>query len=281
MNKFRFDFLIYKLKIFIIRIIGYEKPLRVAFLKYLSIKYKTFRPHYETIMYESCIEAKKLGYNEVSILELGVAGGNGIIALEKYKNKIEKFLNIKITIYGFDSGEGMPQTKLYQDLKYIWKPGFFKVNRKLLEEKIKSKIFYGNIENTVDQFLDFSPKNISAIFFDLDYYSSTKIFLDQLKKLDRHLCPRVYCYFDDVFDVNLSICKYNGELLAIEEFNKENSNTKIAISLDNIKHFKFPLAKNMIHIMHNFNHPDYNKFIGLNNENSLSLNNNTSDRNIF
>jgi hypothetical protein len=186
MNKFRLDFLIYKLKIFIIRIIGYEKPLRVAFLKYLSIKYKTFRPHYETIMYESCIEAKKLGYNEVSILELGVAGGNGIIALEKYKNKIEKFLNIKITIYGFDSGEGMPQTKLYQDLKYIWKPGFFKVNRKLLEDKIKSKIFYWNIENTVDQFLNCTPKNISAIFFDLDYYSSTKIFLDQLQKISTH-----------------------------------------------------------------------------------------------
>ena len=62
---------------------------------------------------------------------------------------------------------------------------------------------------------------------------------------------------------------------------KENNNSKIAISLDNIKHFKFPLAKNMLHIMHNFDHPDYNKFIGLNNENSLSLNNNTSDRNIL
>jgi hypothetical protein len=36
---------------------------------------------------ESCLEAKKLGYSEVSVLELGVAGGNGIIALEKYKKK--------------------------------------------------------------------------------------------------------------------------------------------------------------------------------------------------
>ena len=280
-KKYRISFFIYRIKILIIRIIGYEKPLRVAILKYLSVKYKTFRPHYETILYESCIEAKKLGYNEVSILELGVAGGNGIISLEKYKNKIEKFLEIKINIYGFDSGEGMPNTELYQDLKYIWKPGFFKINKKVLEERIKSKIFYGDIKNTVDQFLTHSPKNISAIFFDLDYYSSTKNFLDQIKKMHGYLCPRVYCYFDDVFDVNLSICKYNGELLAIEEFNKENNNSKIAISLDNIKHFKFPLAKNMVHIMHNFDHPDYNKFIGLNNENSLSLDNNTSDINIL
>ena len=56
-----------------------------ALLKLLSIKYKQFRPHYETILLESCIEAQKLGYNEVSVLELGVAGGNGLIALEKYK----------------------------------------------------------------------------------------------------------------------------------------------------------------------------------------------------
>ena len=43
----------------------------------------------QTILYESCLGAKKLGYNEVSVLELGIAGGNGIISLENYKKKIE------------------------------------------------------------------------------------------------------------------------------------------------------------------------------------------------
>jgi len=70
----------YRLKIFFLRILGYEQPLRVAFLKYLSLRYQQFRPHYETLLLESCLEAKKLGYKEVSILELGVAGGNGIIS---------------------------------------------------------------------------------------------------------------------------------------------------------------------------------------------------------
>ena len=86
-KNFSLTFFFYKIKILILRIIGYEKPLRVAILKYLSLKYKTFRPHYETILYQSCLEANKLGYNEVSILELGVAGGNGIISLENYKKK--------------------------------------------------------------------------------------------------------------------------------------------------------------------------------------------------
>jgi hypothetical protein len=77
----------YKFKIFLLRIIGYDKPYRVALLQYFSSIFKQFRPHYETILLESILEAKRLGYNEVSVLELGVAGGNGIIALENYKKK--------------------------------------------------------------------------------------------------------------------------------------------------------------------------------------------------
>ena len=87
----KFMFL-YRLKIFFLRVLGYEKPLRVAILKYLSLKYKQFKPNYETILLESCIEAKKLGYDEVSVLELGVAGGNGLLSLEKYKKKNSKTL---------------------------------------------------------------------------------------------------------------------------------------------------------------------------------------------
>ena len=58
---------LYKLKIFLLRVIGYEKPLRVAFLKYLQVKFKTFKPHYETILLESCKEVKKLGIDNVCV----------------------------------------------------------------------------------------------------------------------------------------------------------------------------------------------------------------------
>ena len=37
---------LFKIKLFIIRLICYEKPLRVVFAKYLSLMFKTFRPHY-------------------------------------------------------------------------------------------------------------------------------------------------------------------------------------------------------------------------------------------
>ena len=80
----------YKLNLLFKRVICYEKPLRVALLAYLGLKFKTFKPHYESILYEACLEAKKLGINQVSVIELGVAGGAGIVSLEKYKKKREK-----------------------------------------------------------------------------------------------------------------------------------------------------------------------------------------------
>lgn len=109
----------YKLKIFVLRVFGYNKPLRLALLKYLSLKFKKFRPHYETILLESVIEAKKLGYKEVSILEIGVAGGNGILSLENYKSKIENLTNVKIKIFGFDFGDGLPKTNNKFDLPFL------------------------------------------------------------------------------------------------------------------------------------------------------------------
>jgi hypothetical protein len=272
---------VYRLKIFFLRLLGYEKPLRVALLKYFRLKYKTFRPHYETILLESCLEAKKLGYNEVSVLELGVAGGNGIIALEKYKKKIQNFLNIKINIYGFDSGEGLPKTNYIEDVPYVWKAGDFKVDKNILNSKITSKIFIGDIKNTVEKFADIKPKNIISIFFDLDLYSSTKDFLNQITKIEKFLCPRVYCYFDDVFSPNYYLNQFNGESLAINEFNNENKNIKIGFSLDNINDFKFPLAKNMLFLLHKFDHCDYTKYIGHDDESSLSINDQKIRQKIF
>tara|TARA_B100000686_G_C16709055_1_gene928034 strand:+ start:778 stop:1566 length:789 start_codon:yes stop_codon:yes gene_type:complete len=249
---------------------GYEKPLRVALLKLLSIKYKSFRPQYETILLESCLEAKKLGYKEITVLELGVAGGNGIVSLEKYRKKIQKKIDIKINIYGFDTGEGIPKSNLKEDLPFIWKAGQYKINKEKLEKRVDSKIYYGDIKNTVEEFCKINPKNISVIFFDLDLYSSTASFLKKINYWGKFISPRVYCYFDDLFNYNY-VSHFNGELLAIKEFNKENQDYKIGTNIDHVADFKFPLAKGLLYTLHNFNHEDYLKYIGLDDNELMSL----------
>ena len=122
--------------------------------------------------------------------------------------------------------------------------GQYKVDKNSLKEKIDSRIFYGDIKDTIKDFAKTNPKNISCILFDLDYYTSTKNFLDEITLLEKFLIPRVLCYFDDVFSVNHWINEHNGELLAIREFNKKHLNLKIGLALDNVTDFKFPLAKN-------------------------------------
>ena len=228
----------YKLNLLFKRIAGYEKPLRVALLGYLSLKFKTFKPHYESILYEACLEAKKLGINQVSVIELGVAGGAGIVSLEKYKKKIEKVLDINIKIYGFDMGSGLPKIEADEDLPFLWRKGLYNIDKAALEKKVNSKIFYGDVKNTVDDFVKINKNNICCIFFDLDLYTSTINFLNQIPKIKDHLLPRVLCYFDDVYVFENYINQFNGVFKAIDEFNKNFSEFKLGYSIDHFKNFK-------------------------------------------
>jgi len=262
----------YKLNLLLKRILHYDKPLRVAFLAYLSLKFKTFKPHYESILYEGCLEAKKLGINTVTVLELGVAGGNGIVSLEKYKKKIEKVLDIKIEIYGFDTGSGLPDTgSLNEDLPFFWRTDLYKMDKEALEKRIRSKIFYGDVKDTVDDFIKVNKNKICCIFFDLDLYTSTINFLNQIPKITDHLLPRVLCYFDDVYVPENYISHFNGVFKAIDEFNKKSSEFKLGCSVDHHKSFKFPLAKTSIYTLHSFKNKLYKKFISSDIESDLSV----------
>lgn len=270
----------YKLKIFLLRVLGYGKPLRIALLKYLTLKFKKFRPHYETILLESVLEAKKIGYKEVSVLELGVAGGNGILALEKYKKNIEKLTKVKINIFGFDYGEGLPKTSNKYDLPFMWSEGDYKIDKDKLNKLINSKIYFGDIKDTLIKFIESNPPPISTIFFDLDYYTSTKNFLDQIPKIKNFLCPRVYCYFDDIFSLGHHINEHNGELLAIKEFNDNNEDIKIGKSLSNAYDFKFSIGNEYLFMLNNFSHKNYFKNINYKKD-DLSLNSKKIDYHIF
>ena len=64
--------------------------------------------------------------------------------------------------------------------------------------------------------------------------------------MENNLAPRVICYFDDVFPDKHYVNEHNGVLLAIKEFNNENSSIKIGKSLDSINDFRFPIGRDKI-----------------------------------
>ena len=279
------NFFFYKLKLLFLRVLCYEKPLRVAFTKFLSLKFSNFRPHYESLIYETSKNAIKLGFNEISVVELGVAGGNGIKSILKYKRKIEKILDIKINIVGFDTGTGLPNSDLKEDLPYFWKQGdYTNINLKDLEKEDSSiKIYEGNISSTIDKYILENKIKIGLIFFDLDLYSSTKLFLDMIPALSEKklLLPRVFCYFDDLFVADYTLNDINGEPLAIKEFNNQFKKIKLGKTFDHITDFKFPLAKGQIYTLHDFDNENYNKYIGIYSTASLSNKKNEQFRSLI
>ena len=89
------------------------------------------------------------------------------------------------------------------------------------------------------------------------------------------------CYFDDLFIADYGLDDSNGEPLAISNFNKENKNFKLGKAFDNVSDFKFPLAKNQIYTLHDYNNYNYNKYIGIYTEDSLSNKKSKNSRSIL
>ena len=196
-------------------------------LEKLIIYGKEYRPHYAYLVLKTFQEARRLGYNKFSILEFGCAGGSGLIDLEYMVHKINRFFNYDVQIFGFDAGEGLPPSKDYRDVLYLWQHGDFKMNKeKILKSDLKNtKIIIGDVKETIKDFKSkHNPYRVGLVIQDMDYYSSTKASINWFLNLDDSLIfPRTRFYFDDtIFTSN-----YTGELLAIKEFNKNNINLKI------------------------------------------------------
>lgn len=222
------------------------------------------RPHYAYCVYNAAVLAKKLGYKSFSIIEFGVAGGNGTYFLEKFCEKVRSELNIEIEIYGFDLKEGLSDPKDYKDLPYWFQSGFYSMNELKLKKILKfTKLILGDVKDTIKKFFDnYNPAPIGVILNDLDYYSSTKDSFDIFNAPDDRYLPRVFCYFDDIIGTENEMYNiYTGELHAIREFNKKNEFKKILLN-QNLIAKSNESWRYQIYYYHNFLHPNYNTFIG-------------------
>lgn len=223
----------------------------------------------------ACRQAARLGIETVSALELGVAGGNGLVALEKHATAISKLTGVSIRIFGFDTGAGLPPPRDYRDMPYFFGPGDFRMDEARLRERLRnSELVLGDVGDTFPGFLrrdDLPP--IAFVAFDMDYYHPTRLVLDEIAACpDDAILPRPFLYFDNT--VGTADTLYNefaGELLAIAEFNAARADMKIALdrSLQQYN-INFPWFRK-IHVLHRFRHAMYSRYIGNQNESSLAL----------
>ena len=244
---------------------SYEQRVRIGAVE---------RPQYGYCVYNAAALARKLGYPRMSILEFGVAGGNGLVNLEYHAEQISKLFGIEIEIYGFDSGEGLPEPLDYRDLPYEWKKGFYRIDYSQLQPYLKkAKLILGDIKQTsIDFFEKYSPAPIGAIAYDLDFYSSTVAALQMLEAAERYYLPRVFCYFDDTTGTESHLYNdYTGERLAINEFNQAHNNIKFGLPYHLLASKVVEPWYHRIWICHFFEHARYNEFVSIeDHENPLS-----------
>jgi hypothetical protein len=212
--------------------------------------------------------AKRLRLPAISVIEFGVAGGVGLIALEKLAEEVGKAAGIQVTVTGFDSGQGMPEPADYRDLPHVWGTGFFKMDADLLRPKLmpSTELILGDVGETVANWMQRRPAPIGFVAFDLDYYSSTKKAFSIFEDPDstRRL-PRVYCYFDDIiWPEHACHCVFTGELCAIHEFNQQHDTQKIC-PVHLLRHTQIHPSwwNDAMYVHHEFAHPMYSQNVTL------------------
>jgi hypothetical protein len=177
------------------------------------------------------VQAQKLGLREVTIIELGVGGGGGMLNLCKLCALVGKEMGLKYQIIGFDSGQGLPDPQDYRDHPEIWKSAQFTHDVEGLKRRLSAnaRVLYGDVGQTIPLFAAAlsSQAPVAFVSLDLDYYSSSKAALNSLFAAppEKYL-PAVVMYVDDI-DGLLTYNDWCGEALAIREFNAEHAWRKI------------------------------------------------------
>ena len=171
--------------------------------------------------------ASALGIRRVSMLEFGVAGGNGQIEMERIAAALEKSFNVEIDIYGFDTSVGLPTPTDYRDVPNLCSEGLYRMDPQKLRDRLqRSQLILGDIKDTITEFIRSRPSPVAFVACDLVLYTSTVNALRILEADEGTLLPRIHCYFDDVLGFTLG--DFNGERLAIHEFNAVHSMRKIS-----------------------------------------------------
>ncbi len=222
-----------------IRRLAAEPPFRLItriLVKYAPTSMRTKalwdavdRPHYLMGVLRATDQAKFEGATEISVCEFGVSYGEGLLLLQEYAAAVEQETGIKVWVYGFDCGTGLPQlTGDYRDHPDFYQEGDYPANPDNLRAKLtpRSQLILGDVADTVPEFVAKTQKApIGFAAIDVDLYTSTRDSLQIFSLPDKKMLRRAYLYFDEL-DLDF-FHKFAGEFLAIDEFNDVNEHVKI------------------------------------------------------
>ena len=175
--------------------------------------------------------AKRYGYKKVTLVELGVASGAGLLTMCRIAERTTRATGIEFRIVGFDGGKGMPPAIDYRDLPEHFQQGDFPmIDFAGLKRALPSncELILGDVAETAPAFAQTLTPDapLGFVAVDVDYYSAAKAAMPILTAAAENYLPMVPVYLDDI-GVDGSN-PWTGELLAVSEFNAENDKRKIA-----------------------------------------------------
>jgi hypothetical protein len=207
--------------------------------------------------------ARTLGYEAFSMVEFGVAGGNGLLAMETAAAAVEELLGVRVEVHGFDTGKGLPKVVDRRDAPYVQAEGEFAMDEAALRARLRSaQLHLGLVRDTISTFIESSPAPVGFVSVDLDLYTST---MDALALFDAEpdlLMPRVLAYFDDIMGYPWG--DSNGERRAIRDFNESH----VERAIDQLHGLRYTMPESQFHaawteamyLIHILDHPRYAEY---------------------
>jgi hypothetical protein len=188
---------------------------------------RPWRPQYVWSVLSAAKIAQGLGIERITAIEFGVAGGNGLLALETAADGAEELLGVQVDVFGFDTGSGMPEPEDHRDAPFSVREGQFGMDVDKLRARLRrAELVLGPVGETVPEFLSRAQPPIGFVSVDLDYYSSTMDAFRVLEAESDRLLPRVFCYFQGVLWHPWT--EFIGQRAAINDFNGSHEQRKLS-----------------------------------------------------
>lgn len=236
----------------------------VASIQFLSLQNHVRQagyPHYLYGLLCAVRTALAVGEKKITAIEFGVAGGNGLVAMEKHVKIVEKQFDVSIDIVGFDTSSGLPHRNDPRDCPFALQGGDFPMDIEKLKARLnRASLRIGDVRNTIRSFMDedFSP--IGFVSNDFDLYTSTRDSFSLFRLEADRMLPRVSMYFDDLIGYPYSTV--GAEWAAIKEFNTISQDRQIG-QIYGLKHhvgrkYRFAKWPEMFFVLHVYDHAAYN-----------------------
>lgn len=218
------------------------------------------RQHNAFAILNAAERARTCGFSSMTVVEFGVAAGAGLLNLCDLAKKVTSLTGVSIYIVGFDSGNGMPAPRDYRDHPEYYATGDFPMTdfeglRSRLPDN--ANLIIGEISQMLPIFVaslsEAAP--LGYVVLDVDFYWSSVECLKIFSGATGKYLPLVLLYADDVNYVDHNV--WQGELAAIEDFNKEHDKRKIGRlnNLAQIRLFRNATWLTQMFAVHVLDHP--------------------------